>query len=513
MPSTTDSPATDYRVTDYRLIDDADSGHAVTGSPVTGHAVTNHAVVCRLVTEPARPHVPSWLASPPVPWASCASRRSAWLLGCLGFAVTVIMLSAISAAHSPVESLQGFTMGTNYSIRVADPVDNVERLQAEIDECLELVNDQMSTWREDSELSRFNRSRETDWFPVSPETAEVVAEAQRISRLTDGAFDVTVGPLVNLWQFGPERPEGPPDPEQIETTLQHVGYQGLDVRLDPPALRKQHPDCYVDLSGIAKGFGVDQVARLLEQRGLTNFLVEIGGEVVTRGEKEPGVAWRIGIESPQVDSRRLQRALELTDLALATSGDYRNVRHIDGKWVSHTIDPRTGYPVEHGLGSVTVVTQTCMEADALATALMVLGPSSAYDWVVAHNVAALLISREGDRGELVERASPRFAELFPELSANPSGSSATDRQGNSAKMFSLFLITLLVFVVAIAAMAVGVMFGRRRMQGSCGGLANFKDSEGRSVCEACHDPSPSCSGVEEGRRRAAEGTQEEESIR
>ena len=388
-------------------------------------------------------------------------------------------------------------MGTIYTVRIVGPVHEPEAFQGEIDRRLEEINDQMSTWRPDSELSRFNRYRESDWFPVSPATATVIAESLRISVATDGAFDVTVGPLVNLWQFGPETTAFPPREFKLEEVRALVGYELLQVRLDPPAVRKLHPECYVDLSAIAKGFGVDEIARLCDARGYRSYLVEIGGEVRTLGEKEAGIPWAVGIEAPRIDRRSLQRKLDVSGRSLATSGDYRNFREFDGRTISHTIDPRTGRPAQHGLASVTVLAETCMEADALATALMVLGPQEAYDWSVAHDLAALLIIREAD-GNLVERPTPGFADLFPTESSNL----GLIRQGGTA--MTTLLLAMLVFAGAIAAMAVGVMMGRRRLRGTCGGLANFKDSQGRPMCDACHEPSPTCAGVEEGEQRSSE---------
>jgi FAD:protein FMN transferase len=412
-----------------------------------------------------------------------------------GFVLLGIAINSATWAAEP-QTWRGSTMGTTYTVRVAGGITDPEGLQQRIEELLEEVNDQMSTWRDDSELSRFNRHRDDTWFSVSPATATVVAEAQRIAADTDGAFDVTVGPLVNLWQFGPETVTSAPTPAEIEQRLRAVGHHLLEVRLDPPSLRKLHPECYVDLSGIAKGFGVDQVAQLLQREGYEAFLVEIGGEIRTGGEKAPGVPWTVGIEAPVVAGRFLQRALPLTDQSLATSGDYRNFRLVDGRQVSHTIDPRTGQPVAHTLASVTVVTPECLEADALATALMVLGPADALAWATTRDVAALIIVREPD-GSFTELPSPRFLQQFP--IGRPA---ATPRAEGGANM-QVFLITLVVFLIAVAAMAVGVLWGRRGIRGTCGGLANFKDSQGRPMCDACHDPSPSCEGTADGQRRDA----------
>jgi len=316
-------------------------------------------------------------------------------------------------------------MGTWYSVQLAALPAGLDspRLRANIEAELDRVNAWMSTYRRDSEISRFNRHESADWFPVSAETVHVVETARRVSVMTDGAFDVTVGPLVNLWSFGPEtrEPRVPPEAE-IARRRARVGYRRIEIRDEPPALRKTRPDLTLDLSAIAKGFGVDQVAEALEKSGVSDYLVEIGGEVRARGVKSDGTAWRIGVEKPLPGRRELERVLEIRDRAVATSGDYRNFFEVDGKRYGHTIDPRTGRPVEHELGAVTVVEQTCMRADALATALMVLGPEKGHDLAVARGWAALFQVR-GQRGIEI-RETPAFAALRAGASRSKSATGA-----------------------------------------------------------------------------------------
>jgi thiamine biosynthesis lipoprotein len=313
-------------------------------------------------------------------------------------------------------------MGTQYSVKVVTLPDGIDAaaLQAEIDAELATVNDQMSTWQQDSELSLFNKPTGDDWFAVSRETAEVVDRGQAYYKKTDGAFDVTIGPLVNLWKFGPagdlrnrDSDSSAPTPEELAGTQAKVGGDLLEVRLDPPALKKHHPELYVDLSAIAKGHGVDRVGRLLEKMGITDYMVEIGGEVRARGKKSDDSGWRIGIESPSYDSRQLALTVELKDMSLATSGDYRNFREIAGRRVSHTIDPRTAVPIEHGLASVSVFAEDCEDADAAATAIMVLGPEEGYNWAEAQQLPALFIVRDAD-SEFSKRATSKFKSLFPD---------------------------------------------------------------------------------------------------
>jgi FAD:protein FMN transferase len=312
-------------------------------------------------------------------------------------------------------SLTGFTMGTVYTVKLAEapPGIDVETLHAEIDQRLQQINARMSTYLHDSELSRFNRHQEDTWFEVSAETAAVVAAAQQVSRLTDGAFDVTVGPLVNLWSFGPEPGSARvPAEAEIERERSRVGYQNLEVRQSPPALRKTRPEIYVDLAGIAKGHGTDAVAELLEGHGIAAYMVEVGGEVRTRGKKQDGQPWRLGIEKPVSLMRSVQRVVELSGQSLATSGDYRNYFELDGRHYSHTIDPTTGQPVQHELASVSVITDNCMLADAWATALLVVGPEAAMRLAREHSLDVLLIVRT-DKG-FEEQMTDGFRRFFPD---------------------------------------------------------------------------------------------------
>ncbi len=399
-----------------------------------------------------------------------------------------------SAGADDLVSFTGETMGTAYSVKLPTLPEGLaaESLQAEIDRCLEAVNNQMSTWRSDSELSRFNRYDKTDWFPVSEDTVLVVKTAIEVSRQTGGAFDVTVGPLVNLWNFGPDRAERKlPEPSAIEEAKARVGYQLLEVRRQPPALKKTRPNVYVDLSAIAKGFGVDQVAAVLESRAVGDYMVEIGGEIRTKGAKTDGAPWRIGIEMPIPFARSLQEALALSGESLATSGDYRNFVVIDGKRYSHTIDPRTGRPVDHQLASVSVIAESCMLADAYATSLMVLGPAEGYNWATEHGIAALLIVRDGE--EFLERPTPAFERyLSPK---------------EDSSMTTTWLIAAGVFLIAILLMSVGVIFSNRRIAGSCGGLAGMRDEHGNTLCGACSNPAPECQGQEDAEAREAAGSE------
>jgi thiamine biosynthesis lipoprotein len=330
---------------------------------------------------------------------------------CLVLAV-LLALAGCEDARSAGEPTRftGVTMGTGYSVTIArlpasiDP----ERLAQEVEAVLHGVDAHMSTWDTHSELSAFNRSTSTGWVTVSAQTQAVVAEALRVSRLSAGAFDVTVAPLVNLWGFGPGgRRDGVPPPDRIAAALQRVGYAQLHTRRHPPALRKDRPDVQVDVSAIAKGYAVDRVAEHLGQRHVTDYLVEVGGELRAGGHNPRGAPWRVGVEKPVSDARRAYRVLALSGAAVATSGDYRNYFEQDGRRYSHTIDPRTGVPVIHDLVSVTVVAPAAVRADAMATALLVLGPQAGYRLAEREGLAAMFIVQRD--GTFIERHTPTLA--------------------------------------------------------------------------------------------------------
>lgn len=302
------------------------------------------------------------------------------------------------ATHRLLE-LTGSTMGTSYSIKVVDPPVQLNRdtLATLVDTELAALVQQMSTYEPESELSRFNRSRQTDWIGASPELVQVLGEARQVSELTGGAFDVTVAPLVDLWGFGPEfTGDRIPSDAEIHDRLAHIGFGKIEVRRDPPAIRKRDPDIHVDLSAIAKGYAVDRVALLLESRGIARYLVEIGGELRGHGHNQNDERWRIGIETPSAGERRVHAIIAIDDTGVATSGDYRNFFMHDGQRYSHTINPRTGRPVTHALASVTVITPGTMRADAMATALMVLGPDAGYALADREGLAAFFIVRTAD---------------------------------------------------------------------------------------------------------------------
>lgn len=317
----------------------------------------------------------------------------------------------VSCTPAPQQiSVSGETMGTTYHIRyvTANPNHSPERVKERVDAVLEQVNSQMSTYDPNSELSLFNQRKTTEPVVVSRSLETVVRRALEVGEETNGLLDVTVGPLVNLWGFGPlGRPEQVPSEQQLQEVRDQVGYQYLTV--ENHQLTKAIPDLYVDLSTIAKGYGVDRVAILLEQMEIKNYLVEIGGEMRMRGTKPGEQPWRIAVEQPVSLERAVQRIIEPGNNAVATSGDYRNYFEEDGVRYSHIIDPRTGYPIQHNLVSVTVITDTCMDADAYATALTVMGAEEALEFANKKGLAVLLVTRENDQfKEYTSTAFKRF---------------------------------------------------------------------------------------------------------
>jgi thiamine biosynthesis lipoprotein len=266
-----------------------------------------------------------------------------------------------------------------------------------VDTLLAEINHTMSTYDPESELSRFNRLRTTDWVPASASLRDVIKAALEIGAQSEGAFDITVGPLVNLWGFGPEvHPDRIPPERDIAAARARSGLNKVTLGETQPAIRKQQPDVFLDLSGIAKGYGVDRVADLMTSHGIEHYMVEIGGEIRVHGLKDRETPWRIAIEKPLSGERSVQTMLALSDIALATSGNYRNFFEIAGRRYSHTIDPTTGRPVDHHLVSVTVLAETSMRADAWATAFQVLGPERGMAIAERLNLPVLfVIERDG----------------------------------------------------------------------------------------------------------------------
>jgi thiamine biosynthesis lipoprotein len=322
----------------------------------------------------------------------------------------VVLAAAVAGPPRSLVVFSGPTMGTRYSVKVVmAPGDEAahERVLDAIGRELDLANRLLSTWDAGSEISRFNRHRSTEPFPVAPETLDVLERAIRASELTAGAFDVTVGPLVDAWGFGPEgRGAAPPSPGDLSALRERVGYRLL--RPDPKAgtVAKLRPDVACDLSALVPGWTADRIVAALTALGYPDLIVDLGGEVAARGRRADGEEWRVAVETP--GSAATTPVLELADVAVATSGDYRNVyTDAQGRLRSHIIDPHTGEPVAHGLASVTVVHREASWADALATGLLVLGPEGGPALARRERLAARFVVRKAD-GSYVATTTPEF---------------------------------------------------------------------------------------------------------
>lgn len=324
-------------------------------------------------------------------------------------ALAFISFFCMGSGPVKMHRLTGRTMGTAYQIKIVTHRHaDLKAVQQRIDRRLEQLNQRLSTYRKDSEISQFNQLVDIDRpYRISADFLEVMKAAQVIHRKTNGAWDGTVNPLVDLWGFG--RPGGIdhlPSPQNIALALKRVGFNQIEI-VSHGFLKKRRARVTLDLASIAKGYGVDVVSRMLKQLGYVNHLVEIGGEVFAAGRRMDGQPWLIGINQPRkgAAAAAVYKAVPLENLAMATSGDYRNYVEIDGRLYSHIIDPRTGYPVNNGVVSVTVVAPNCTVADGLATALMVMG---AADGIALLNqtetVEGLIIVRRRD-GVLVDHWS------------------------------------------------------------------------------------------------------------
>jgi len=350
-------------------------------------------------------------AEPPQRSGIVLGGRAKLLLPLLLGVLLAASVHRLACAPPPASNAEfgGESMGTTWSVKLAAAeLDAAARgtVQGAVESALRDVDAAMSTWREDSELSRFNAHASTEPFPVSREVLQVFAIAREVSALSGGAFDVTVGPIVAAWGFGAtDRVPGPPPDAELERLRARVGWRLVEAR--DGALRKQRGDLVCDLSAIAKGYAVDRVAEALSALGYRDYLVEVGGEVRASGERRQGGAWRVAIERPVADARDLFDVIPLANVALATSGDYRNFYETGGRRYSHTIDPRSARPVAHALASVSVLHAEAVYADALATALNVLGPEAGYSLAEREGLAALFIVRGAD-GAFGSHATPAF---------------------------------------------------------------------------------------------------------
>jgi thiamine biosynthesis lipoprotein len=319
---------------------------------------------------------------------------------------------ALAACQQPNEvQLAGSAQGTTYHIKmVLDglPV-TPEQIKADVEEVFRQVDEKLSNWREDSEISRLNRQKTTEWLPVSPEIVRVISVAREVHARSEGCYDLTVKPIFDLWGFS-KHEEKIPEQADIDRVLAHVGMDKVELDAEHQRLRKLDPEVQISLDSIAQGFTVGAVAERLETRGIRNYLTEIGGEMKVKGRKANGNPWRVAIEKPTPFAREVERVLDLHQekgTAVMTSGTYRNFFESGGKSYSHILDPKTGRPVTHNLLSATVLHEDPTWADAWSTALLCVGETEGAKIAEAEHLKALFIYRDGE--QLKERMSSAFA--------------------------------------------------------------------------------------------------------
>ncbi|MDO4571262.1 MAG: FAD:protein FMN transferase [Planctomycetia bacterium] len=384
--------------------------------------------------------------------------------------IVCVVLIASPLLCAEMTQFSGETMGTQWNASVVTPKplsdEEKEEAQNAVERALKGVDFRMSTWQNFTELSRLNQSNESE-NKISTELAKVLRAALAISQKTDGAYDITSGALVNLWKFGPTRedqtlPDFPSD-DEIAQAKKKVDFRSLDIIENSDGdliIKRQLPGVYIDLSSIAKGYGADCAADGLRELGYSNFMVEVGGEVVARGTNLWGEPWRLGIEKPVPGATSLYGAVELNDCALATSGDYRNFRMNADKRLSHIVDPRTGRPTEHTLVSVSVLADSCMAADGWATALMVLGPEEGQKIAKRENISALFLVQNGDKIE-------SHAVNFPLVPLDRLEARAPSANASGSRLVAQILVSVLVFCLCFVAIGYSHFTGRRKMLCSC----------------------------------------------
>ncbi|CAM7781694.1 FAD:protein FMN transferase ApbE [Klebsiella quasipneumoniae] len=317
-----------------------------------------------------------------------------------------VLFSGCDSATTPATPastatvLDGKTMGTFWRVSVIG-VDEAkaQALRAKVQAQLDADDRLLSTWKNDSALMRFNHATDTRPWPVSEAMADIVTLSLRIGAKTHGAMDITVGPLVNLWGFGPDKqPVATPDAQAIAAAKARTGLQHLQVinQSGRQFLQKDIPDLFVDLSTVGEGYAADLLARLMEQEGISRYLVSVGGALVSRGMNGEGKPWRVAIQKPTDRENAVQAIVDINGHGISTSGSYRNYYELDGKRISHVIDPQTGQPITHKLVSVTVIAPTALEADGWDTGLMVLGPEKAQQVVREQGLAVYMIVKEGE---------------------------------------------------------------------------------------------------------------------
>lgn len=337
------------------------------------------------------------------------------------FLSSLFLLACESKTEPQILKINGSTMGTYYHVAwVGSDAEQMPALQQAIEERLHAINKSMSTYDPESELSRLNQAKlptnAEGWVALSSDLNEVMQMSLDLWRKSQGDFDVTIGPLVNLWGFGPDaRAEHIPAKEKIDAKIAEIGSEHIELDSAQQRVRMSQP-LYIDLSAIAKGWAVDEIAKVAEGFGITSYMTEIGGEIRAQGRKPNDQPWRIAIERPQHDvGKSVALIIELDALGIATSGSYRNYYEEEGVRFSHTIDPKTGYPIKHKLASVTVIHPSTGLADAWATAITVAGAKEGLALAEEHNLAVFMLVGENDEKGFKEVASSEFIKQFPQV--------------------------------------------------------------------------------------------------
>ena len=322
-------------------------------------------------------------------------------------AVLAVILAGLFFFYEKDRELRfsGPTMGTTYAVTAISPNWILKKkLSSEIQARLDAINFCLSTYIPGSELSRFNAQETTAAIPVSRDLFDVCRAGQSLFNLTGGAWDATVKPLVDMWGFSEkEKRTHAPSSREIRDALKRVGFEKIRL-VTPNAIQKTDPDITLDLNSIGDSFGAEQVAKILSSHGITRYFVEVGGEIITAGKRLDGKSWRVGIETAAV--------LSVTDKAISTSGDYQNVRVIDGVTYSHIIDPKTGFPTQTRIRRATVVADNAMMADGLSTALLVMPPETGIALINSIPGAQAWIIRETREGRFEHYTSAGFDELL-----------------------------------------------------------------------------------------------------
>lgn len=321
-------------------------------------------------------------------------------------------LAVTGCGAGAARTVQGETMGTFFKVVLADEMDNLEfaHINAAIVNELAQLTSRISAYDSNAELARLNAAKPDSWQSISETTATLIDRCEQLTNATGGAFDSAIGPLVELWGFGTRaaRDKRIPEASAIDAAMALTRLRAFDLDLLNGRARRLHRNARLDVDGIGKGYGVDTTTSMLEQLGLGNFLVEIGGEIRTRGQRADGDGWRIGVAHPEGNAPFAQ--LDLTDRAVATSGDYLQFFEVAGQRYSHLLDPRSGYPIDGSLTSVTILAKDTMTADALSTGLAVMGLAAGLDYAEQHHIAAYFLHRQ--RGGLSASYSTAFASAF-----------------------------------------------------------------------------------------------------